>query len=114
MASRSSSNLSLDFSDVPFDEHRTYGIKDWIPGHLLDADVRSQFLFYAENCPAPIFGEAFLITSISSEYDLDAMDTTYTIVLMDTDGAISSHLISLWNIRKIHTRRSIRMYGEMR
>ena len=112
MTSPNCSNLSLDFSDVPFDEHRTYGIKDWIPGHLLDADVRSQFLYYAKNSPAPIFGEAFLITSISSEYDLDTMDTAYTIVLMDEDGAISSHFISLWDIRKIHTRRSIRMYGE--
>jgi hypothetical protein len=111
MAVRKKSNLSLDFSDVPFDNHRSYGVDDWVAGHVIDADSLTYFIHYAKNIPAPIFGEAFLIASILNEYDVDDMDTTYTVQLMDAEGSPAVYVFSRKDIRKIHIRRSVRLYG---
>lgn len=120
MPAVSNLGLSLDFSDVAFDDFRTYGISDLVAGDVLDIEVLDTLYYHtskpakfiigmgAENIP----GKAVLLTGLATIYSIEDMETLTIFTVVSEDGQTHEYRISLRDAGKVFAKRSIRRYNE--
>lgn len=112
MAASSKLGLSLDFSEIVFDDFREYGISDLVAGDVLDSEVLQRLEYYAKNTTVPLAGAAVLLTGLSSVYSIDDMETIFIFTVVNEDGHVGSYRLSFKDARKIFAKRSKRRYSE--
>lgn len=120
MTATSNLGLSLDFSDVAFDDFRTYGISDLVAGDVLDIEVLDALYYHtskpakfiigmgAENIP----GKAVLLTGLASAYSIEDMETICVFTIVSEDGQTHEYRLSLRHAKTVFARRSQRRYNE--
>lgn len=112
MTTSSKLGLSLDFSDITFDDFREYGISDLVAGDVLDSEVLERLEHYARNHTISLAGKAILLTGLSSVYSIDNMETVCIFTVVDENGRVGSYRLSFKDARKIFAKRSRRRYNE--
>lgn len=102
--------VSLDFSDVYIKGGSQYRVGDLTAGYVVDWDAIDVFGDFSKN-PVYLTGSYFLITAVSTVYNIEEMEVEFRVSVMNADGQETTYVMSLNAVEDMNVNRSRQMYG---
>jgi hypothetical protein len=104
-------NISLDFADVYFKAISTYAVNELTAGYVLEWDGVSTINDFAKEDVDFFGGNYYLITAVGTSYNLDEMETEFSITVMNYQGQEYTFKLTETNAEEIRINRSRQTYG---
>lgn len=104
--------ISLDFSDAYFKSSSSYLVSELTAGYVLEWSGVDDINEAAKERVHFFGGSYYLITAVGTSYDVEEMETSFSITVMNGDGQEFTFTIAANAVVDMRVNRSRQPYGK--